>query len=196
MRFERVSFSAFADDMAKYNPTASLTPEKLFDAWNEIQIPTRATEYSAGYDLRIPIDITIPPGERRVIPTGLRAVFSPDELESWHLQMYVRSSIGIRDGVVLMNGTGIIDPDYQFAKNGGDMMLALVNTSNNLVKYKAGDRVCQAVFCIHGIAENDAAGCRTVGGGTVKMQRVQGKHTKRSIQHAVQGDWRICESDH
>ena len=156
MRFLRVSYSVFADDMEKYKPV-QITQEKLFDAWNGIRIPERATEYSAGYDIRIPIDITIPAGERRIIPTGIRAVFSPEELDTWHLQMYVRSSVGIRDGIVLMNGTGIIDPDYQFSDNQGDMMLALINTSSRSVRYKAGDRICQAVFAIHGLVYGDKA---------------------------------------
>ena len=47
------------------------------------------------------------------------------------------------------------------------MMLALINTSEKLVKYKAGDRICQAVFVLHGITSNDAAtGDRTGGIGS------------------------------
>ena len=99
-----------------------------------------------------------------MIPTGIKVVFNDDELDAWHLQMYVRSSIGIRDGVVLMNGTGIIDSDYQFGKNDGDMMLALWNTSPNTVKYKAGDRICQAVFSIHGRTSNDLVAEKRIGG--------------------------------
>ena len=94
-------------------------------------------------------------------------MFEEDEMETWHLQMFVRSSVGIKDGVVLTNGTGVIDSDYQFGNNDGDMMLALLNTSEKLVKYKAGDRICQAVFMIHGITSNDkASGDRTGGIGS------------------------------
>ena len=117
-----------------------ITQKEIDNAYKSIKIPERRTEYSAGYDIRTPIDFTMPAGTKVVIPTGIKAVFDDDELGTWHLQMYVRSSIGIRDGVVLMNGTGIIDSDYQFGKNDGDMMLALWNTSENTVKYKAGDR--------------------------------------------------------
>ena len=166
MRFKRVTYTAFADDVKKYVPYI-IKPERLFDLWNEIELPNRSTQYSAGYDIKTPIDITIPPGCRIVVPSGIKAVFSPEEMNTWHLQMYVRSSVGIKDGVVLMNGTSVIDPDYQFGKNDGDMMLALVNMGENLVKYKAGDRICQAVFCIHGITTNDnASGDRTGGVGS------------------------------
>ena len=154
MHFEKVSFEAFQKDMMQYKPInflGGITQE----TYNAIQLPKRKTQYSAGYDICTPVDITIPAGERRIVPTGIKAVFNEDEMTTWHLQMYVRSSVGIKDGVVLMNGTGVIDSDYQFAENDGDMMLALLNTSQSQVKYKAGDRICQAVFCLHGITSDD-----------------------------------------
>lgn len=160
MRFEKVKYSAFVVDMFNNLPNTSY----LTEIWAKITLPKRSTEYSAGYDICTPVDIVIPPHERRVVPTGIKAVFAPEEMETWHLQMYVRSSVGIKQGVVLTNGTGIIDPDYQFAENDGDMMLALLNTSDRLVKYKAGDRICQAVFCIHGLTSDDEAGGRRIGG--------------------------------
>ena len=163
MHFERVTYTAFSDDIRDYYPTKIL-PEVLFELWNRIKIPERKTKYSAGYDICTPVGIVIPPHERRVIPTGIKAVFLPEEMETWHLQMYVRSSVGIKDGIVLTNGTGIIDSDYQFGDNDGDMMLALLNTTNQLVKYNAGDRICQAVFAIHGIAEGDHADGDRIGG--------------------------------
>lgn len=163
MEFKRVSYTAFADDIRKHY-SETMKPEKMFDAWNGIKLPERGTEYSAGYDICTPIDITIPPKCRVVVPTGIKAVFSPDEMKAWHLQMYVRSSVGIKDGIVLTNGTGVIDPDYQYGKNDGDMMLALLNTGDNLVQYKAGDRICQAVFCIHGVICNDVATGERKGG--------------------------------
>ena len=166
MHFEKVKFEAFRNDMAMYRPINFMNGD-VEKAYEGIKIPVRKTKYSAGYDICTPIDITIPSGQRRVIPTGIKAVFSEDEMESWHLQMYVRSSVGIKDGVVLTNGTGVIDPDYFMGENDGDMMLALINTSEKLVKYKAGDRICQAVFVLHGITSDDAAtGDRTGGIGS------------------------------
>lgn len=166
MRFEKVRYDAFEHDMMQYRPINFMGGEAK-EAYDKIKLPERKTKYSAGYDICTPIDISIPSGQRRVIPTGIKVVFEEDEMETWHLQMFVRSSVGIKDGVVLTNGTGVIDSDYQFGKNDGDMMLALSNTSENLVKYKAGDRICQAVFMIHGITSNDkASGNRTGGIGS------------------------------
>lgn len=166
MRFEKVRYDAFEHDMMQYRPINFMGGEAK-EAYDKIELPERKTKYSAGYDICCPIDITIPSGQRRVIPTGIKVVFEEDEMETWHLQMFVRSSVGIKDGVVLTNGTGVIDSDYQFGNNDGDMMLALLNTSEKLVKYKAGDRICQAVFMIHGITSNDkASGDRTGGIGS------------------------------
>lgn len=164
MRFEKVDFKQFAEDMSKNVGRKYLNAENSMYAWEHIKMPVRATKYSAGYDICTPIDIVIPSMTKVIVPTGLRAVFNEDELKSWHLQMYVRSSVGIKDGVILTNGTGVIDSDYQFADNGGDMMLALFNTSPNIVKYKAGDRICQAVFVLHGIVENDVVNKNRTGG--------------------------------
>lgn len=164
MRFEKVRYKAFHEDMLKYNPRMSITSAEIAKAYKDIKIPRRRTKYSAGYDICTPINVSIPAGQRLVIPTGIKVMFEENELSTWHLQMYVRSSVGIRDGIVLTNGTGVIDPDYQFGKNDGDMMLALLNTSANLVKYKAGDRICQAVFCIHGITSDDDASEKRTGG--------------------------------
>ena len=168
MRFQRVKFEAFKNDMAMYRPINFMSGD-VEKAYENIKIPIRKTKYSAGYDICTPIAISIPAGQRRVIPTGIKAVFEEDEMETWHLQMYVRSSVGIKDGVVLTNSTGIIDPDYCRAANDGDMMLALLNTSDKLVQYKAGDRICQAVFMIHGLTSDDkATGDRTGGIGSTK----------------------------
>jgi len=157
VHFEKVKFEAFRHDMMLYRPLNYMSGQTVEEAYEKIVLPTRKTKYSAGYDICIPISITIPAGQKRTIPTGIKAVFREDEMESWHLQMYVRSSVGIKDGVVLSNGTGVIDPDYQFGSNDGDMMLALYNTGEHSVKYQAGDRVCQAVFCLHGITNDDCA---------------------------------------
>lgn len=162
MRFKKVDFSAFLKDVTKQFPHRN--EAATLYAWENIKLPQRQTKYSAGYDICTPIGVTIPPMERRIIPTGIKVVFNEDEMNTWHLQMYVRSSVGIKQGVILTNGTGIIDPDYQFSDNDGDMMLALMNTSPNVIKYNAGDRICQAVFCIHGLAEGDKANRNRTGG--------------------------------
>lgn len=164
MRFEKVSKSAFVMDMLKWQKHGMAYIEENYDM---IQLPERGTRNSAGYDIKTPIGFMLDPNERKVIPTGIKVVFNEDEMDTWHLQMYVRSSVGIKKGVVLMNGTGIIDADYQFAENDGDMLLALWNTTDQVVSFDRGERICQCVFAIHGRTSDDAAvGERTGGVGS------------------------------
>lgn len=164
MRFEKVSKSAFVMDMLKWHKYGMAYIDEIYDM---IQLPERGTGKSVGYDIKTPIGFMLDPNERKVIPTGIKAVFNEDEMDTWHLQMYVRSSVGIKGGVVLMNGTGIIDPDYQFSDNDGDMLLALWNTTDKAVVFNFGERICQCVFAIHGRTSNDsAAGKRTGGVGS------------------------------
>ena len=70
MHFEKVSFDAWKTDMSAYRPINFLGGH-LEQAYKNIQLPTRKTKYSAGYDICTPVDITIPSGQRRVIPTGI-----------------------------------------------------------------------------------------------------------------------------
>ena len=92
MRFEKVNFEAFKNDMMTYRPMNYMEGH-IDEAYDNVVIPVRKTKYSAGYDICTPIDISLPSGQRRVIPTGIKAVFAPEEMETWHLQMYVRSSV-------------------------------------------------------------------------------------------------------
>lgn len=84
----------------------------------------------------------------------------PDGIDE---ELPFKSSVGT-NGVVITHGTGVIDADYQFAENDGGMVMALTNNSDQLVKFKAGDRIMQGVFVIHGITENDQAAGDRVGG--------------------------------
>ena len=162
MRFEKVKKEAFLNDIKAVIPDFDLAVAGYM--YEDIKLPVRGTGASAGYDIRTPIGFVLRPNSKIVIPTGIKAVFDPDEMNTWHLQMYVRSSVGIKKGVVLMNGTGIIDPDYQFAENDGDMMLALWNTSDKPAIFNVGERICQGVFEIHGRTSDDKASGERVGG--------------------------------
>ena len=77
----------------------------------EIPLPYYATQGAAALDLHACIDepLTIPPGGQAVVPTGL-AVAIPTGYVGI---LAVRSSMGIRNGVTLSNGIGVIDSDYR-----------------------------------------------------------------------------------
>ena len=118
-----------------------------------VKIPARSTAGSAGYDFSSPIERTIYYNETVIIPTGLKVELDKDKF----LQIHVRSSIGIKKGIILSNCTGIIDHDYINALNDGHIMLALTNTKTEPFKVNIGDRLAQGIILPYYITEDDSA---------------------------------------
>ena len=105
-------------------------------------LPRRATESSAGYDLCACLpeegEITLAPGQAHIFPTGI-AVGMP------HGQMggliYARSGLAVRHGVVPTNCVGVIDADYT-----GELLVSLQNTFDAPYTVRHGDRIAQLVL--------------------------------------------------
>ena len=103
----------------------------------EIPRPARATEGSAGLDLAACIDepVTIAPRALVRIPTGIAiALPSPDYVAL----VFARSGLGIKHGVSLSNGVGVIDSDYR-----GEIAVGLTNLSDTPYTIQPGDRIAQ-----------------------------------------------------
>lgn len=161
MRFEKVSFDSFRQDMLKYG----FGEECILTAYENVRLPERKTEFSAGYDFVTPIQFILKPREQITIPTGIKAYFSPDEARSFHLQLFIRSSVGISRHVVMSNQTGVIDSDYYNNEtNEGDMLIALYNMGTETQRFYAGDRIIQGIFLIHGLTTDDSATGERIGG--------------------------------
>ena len=108
-----------------------------------IELPKRGTMESACYDFKAIKDTVIKPGEVSVFDTGVKAYMPYGEV----LKIYVRSSIGIKRGLMLANGTAIIDSDYYNNDNNeGHIMIALRNMTDSPVEIKAGERIAQGMF--------------------------------------------------
>ena len=109
-------------------------------------LPTRATEGSAGYDIRVFTDgitVEIPPNGRHLFHTGVKAFMEPDVV----LMLYVRSSVGIKKGLVLSNSVGVIDASYyNNEKTEGELLISLLNTSNVSQYIEHNQRVVQGIF--------------------------------------------------
>lgn len=117
----------------------------------EIKLPVRSTEKSAGYDLFLPEGVLIGPNERVLVMSDIKAYMQSDEV----LELHVRSSIGIKKGIILSNITGIIDSDYyNNPANDGNIGLALYNTTSEVVTLEAGEKVVQGIFKKYLIADN------------------------------------------
>ena len=105
----------------------------------EIPRPARATEGSAGLDLAACMDepVTIAPRALVRIPTGIAiALPSPDYVAL----VFARSGLGIKHGVSLSNGVGVIDSDYR-----GEIAVGLTNLSDTPYTIQPGDRIAQLV---------------------------------------------------
>lgn len=106
-------------------------------------LPERKTKHSAGYDLAVVEGGVIPPHSTKIFNTGIKACMEDDEV----LLIFVRSSIGIKRGITLANGTGVIDSDYYNNEdNEGHIMLALYNNTDEDVTIDDGEYVAQGVF--------------------------------------------------
>ena len=76
--------------------------------YEDADLPERKTEYAAGYDVKPYETGVVLPHQTKLIPTGIKCRLNYDE----HIQLHLRSSVGINNDVMLANGTGIIDADY------------------------------------------------------------------------------------
>lgn len=120
-------------------------------------LPTRATAKSAGHDFFLKENVTIKPGKAVFQYTDVKCRLNRDEV----LLLFVRSSIGIKQHLMLANGTGVIDADYYGnADNDGNIGLTLYNYGTETVELKAGEKIMQGVIVDYRISEND---CVTTG---------------------------------
>jgi dUTP pyrophosphatase len=104
----------------------------------DLPLPAYATPGAAGMDLIAAITdpVTIPPGGRALIPTGL-AMALPAGFE---LQVRPRSGLALKHGIVLPNSPGTIDEDYR-----GELQVIVMNAGNEPFTIERGMRIAQAV---------------------------------------------------
>ena len=129
-----------------------------------IEMPRRSTAEAAGYDFYTPYEFTVEPQKTVIVKTWVKAHMPKGEV----LIIADRSSMGIKKGLIIPNGIGIIDSDYYGNEdNDGNIMVALYNIGTESVTIKAGDKVCQGVFIPFKTVDDDnAEGERTGGIGS------------------------------
>ena len=138
-----------------------IVKEEMRKTKGEITFPTRGSKVSAGYDFYSPVDIILKPNEKTCVWSDIKAYMQEGEV----LLLFVRSSIGIKKGLALSNGTGVIDADYYSnSSNDGNIGIALYNYSDKIVEIKKGERICQGVFIPFLEADNGNTDKKRVGG--------------------------------
>ena len=106
---------------------------------DSIELPTPATEGSAGLDLRACLKepLTLEPGQSELIPTGFAIHIADSRYAALILP---RSGLGHKHGIVLGNLVGLIDSDYQ-----GEIMISCWNRGRESFTVKIGERIAQLV---------------------------------------------------
>ncbi len=103
-----------------------------------LPLPAYATPGAAGMDLlaAVAAPVTIEPGKRALIPTGLAIALPP----GFEMQVRPRSGLALRNGIVLPNSPGTIDEDYR-----GEVQVIMLNAGDAPFTVERGMRIAQAV---------------------------------------------------
>lgn len=105
----------------------------------DLPLPAYATAGAAGMDLLAAVEapVTIEPGKRALVPTGLAVALPP----GYELQVRPRSGLALRHGIVLPNSPGTIDEDYR-----GEIQVIVLNAGDTPFTIERGARIAQAVL--------------------------------------------------
>jgi len=115
---------------------------KRLDHAADLALPAYATADSAGMDLLAAVDapVTLAPGERRLIPTGI-AIALPAGSEA---QVRPRSGLALKHGITVLNAPGTVDADYR-----GEVGVVLINHGDQPFVIERGSRIAQMVVATY-----------------------------------------------
>ena len=100
--------------------------------------PAYAQRGDAGADLRTAVDVTLAPGERALVPTGV-ALAIPEGHAGF---VHPRSGLAVRHGLSVVNAPGTIDAGYR-----GEIRVILINHGTEVFRIEPGMRIAQLVVC-------------------------------------------------
>ena len=117
-----------------------MKPIRIRRLRDNVSLPQYATAGSAAFDLAVSEDVTIAPGEVRLLPTGL-VIEVP---EGMFLAVFARSSTPLKCGLMVANGVGVVDSDYCGPTD--EMKVPVLNFTQAPVHVSAGDRIAQGII--------------------------------------------------
>lgn len=134
-------------------------------------LPKRETKFSAGYDFKAAVDVTLPgidlngdarvPLEPVLVPTGVKAKLDNDQV----LILANRSSNALKHNLIIPNGVGVIDADYyNNPDNEGEIMGLFINIGKNDYRIHKGDRIMQGIITSYAVTGNDQVQGKRNGG--------------------------------
>lgn len=115
-----------------------------------VPLPSKMSTGAAGFDLcaAIPNDLTLAPGDIRLIPCGFAMAIPP----GYEAQVRPRSGLATKHGITLVNSPGTIDSDYR-----GEIKAILINHGDAPFRITRGMKIAQIVIARHERAEIDEA---------------------------------------
>jgi dUTP pyrophosphatase len=105
-----------------------------------VSLPEYQTAGAAAFDLAASEDVRVPPGEVRLVPTGL-VIEVPAGM---FLGIFARSSTPLKRGLMVANGVGVVDSDY--CGPADEVRVAVLNFTAAPVDVRAGDRIAQGIL--------------------------------------------------
>ena len=148
MRFEKVSFEQYLKSYDGWEEFDELNLKGLREEYDNIKLPKRSTNGSAGYDFFSPIRfVLISNDEKRrtvKIPTGIRVILDDDKF----LGCYPRSGQGFKYRLQLDNTVGIIDSDYSKSDNEGHIFAKITIDAKEpkILEINAGTAFMQGII--------------------------------------------------
>lgn len=139
--FEKISFKQFAKDV-----------KDDINLYNEYKLPSRDSNKTAGYDFYLIEDLEIKPNEIAKLPTGIKSCYNDDEV----LLIIIRSSMGFKYNIRLVNQIGVIDSDYYNNKdNEGHIFIKIQNEGKEKLTLQKGEAIAQGIFVKYLITDTD-----------------------------------------
>jgi dUTP pyrophosphatase len=111
-----------------------------------LDLPRYATAGAAGMDVLAAEDLTLAPGSRHAVATGLSVAIPP----AYEIQVRPRSGLALKHGIAVANTPGTIDSDYR-----GELKVILANHGAEPFAIHRGDRIAQLVLAPVTLAEWD-----------------------------------------
>lgn len=155
-QFEKVSYKQFEKDYLDIyglpgDDTSKRLRHEVESMYYGLELPSRATRGSAGYDIRSPFSFTLKPGEEIKIPTGLRCKIDDDYV----LLIFPRSGLGFKYREGMANTIPVVDADYYYSDNEGHIFIKLVNNGSKEFSVRNNEAFVQGIFLEYGITEDD-----------------------------------------
>jgi dUTP pyrophosphatase len=119
-----------------HSPDSVPVPVKRLPHFEGLELPAYATEGAAGMDVLAAEDVSLAPGGRHAVATGLAFAIPP----GFEIQVRPRSGLALKHGITVPNTPGTIDSDYR-----GELKVILINHGAETFEIRRGDRVAQLV---------------------------------------------------